>query len=142
MDCRSLFPFEKIPQGAKVFIYGCTPLGQDYWQQLEITHYAECLGFIDRKAKQYTSLPVPVFLPEEVRETETDYVVIALLTPAQWQTVEASLLAAGIGQEQLVYGVFAKTNHPFMWTLSRREERIALDLMVYVPMIQEGWLSP
>ena len=106
MDCRSLFPFEKVPPGAKVLIYGCTSLGMDYWQQLLVTHYAKCLGFLDRKAKQYAKLPVPIYLPEQAGDMDVDYVVIALLTPAQWQTVESSLLSAGVEQERLVFGGF------------------------------------
>ena len=76
MDCRSLFPFEKVPLGAKVLIYGCTSLGLDYWQQLTATHYAECLGFLDRKAEQYAGLPVQVYLPEQAGEIKMEYIVI------------------------------------------------------------------
>lgn len=113
MDCRSLFPFEKIPLGAKVLIYGCTSLGMDYWQQLATTKYADCLGFLDRKAEQYKGLPVPVYLPEQAGELEADCIVIALQTPAQWQTVETCLLSVGMEQEQLVYGGF-REEMPFL----------------------------
>lgn len=106
MDCRSLFPFEKIPPGARVLIYGCTSLGMDYWQQLAATQYATCVGFLDRKAKQYVGLPMPVYLPEQARGLAVDYVVIALQTPAQWNTVVESLLSAGLRREQLIFGGF------------------------------------
>ena len=104
LDCRSLFPFEKIRHGARVLIYGCTTLAMDYLEQLNITQYATCCGFLDRRAECYAEMPVPVYPPERAGELKPDYVIIAMLTPAQWKTIEACLLSVGIEREKLVFG--------------------------------------
>lgn len=78
----------------------------DYLEQLNITQYATCCGFLDRRAECYAEMPVPVYPPERAEELKPDYVVVAMLTSAQWKRIEACLLSVGIEREKIVFGQF------------------------------------
>ena len=75
-----LFPFEKIPQGAKILIYGAGDVGQEYLQQIMMTGYCEVVGFIDRNWDKYAKMIVPIYPVVRIHEVSYDYIVIAMKT--------------------------------------------------------------
>ena len=48
MKYTYLFPYEKIPQGSRIIIYGAGDVGQEYLQQMQITGYCSVIAFIDK----------------------------------------------------------------------------------------------
>lgn len=56
-----LFPFEKIPMGSQILIYGAGELGQEYLRQIILTNYCTIVGFIDKAAKSYQIAGVPTY---------------------------------------------------------------------------------
>ena len=75
---KYLFPFEKVPPGAKIIIYGAGVLGQEYLKQIRITNYCQVVGFVDKNFADYQTSAVPVYAPDKVGELSFDYAVIAL----------------------------------------------------------------
>lgn len=45
-----LFPFDRVPRGAKIAVYGMGAVGLSFVRQLRMTGYAEVSGLIDRDA--------------------------------------------------------------------------------------------
>ena len=80
MKYTYLFPYEKIPQGARIIIYGAGDVGQEYLQQLLMTGYAEAICFLDRAYDRYPAMVIPVLPPDKVADLNFDYVVIAMKT--------------------------------------------------------------
>ncbi len=102
-DYRYLFPYEKIPCGARVLIYGAGVLGQEYLKQMLITGYCKVIGFADRNFADYPPLVVPVYSPEMINELVFDYVVIALRGAFGLTEIQRVLMNQGIREEKIVY---------------------------------------
>ena len=67
-DYRYLFPFEKIPKGSTILIYGAGILGQEYLKQILISNYCKVVGFVDKNYADYPPMQVRVFSPEAIAE--------------------------------------------------------------------------
>ena len=101
-DYRYLFPFEKIPLGSRVLIYGAGVLGQEYLKQMMITGYCEVIGFADRNHASYPPMVVPVYAPEEIHGLAFDYVVVALRGGFGVPEVKRLLSEQKVRDEQVV----------------------------------------
>lgn len=102
MSYNYLFPYEKVPAGSKILIYGAGDLGQDYLFQMQITHYCEVVAVADRNYSKYPSMVVPVISPSSIHEYEFDYAVIALKMEAAYQELVRVLHIQGVKDDKIV----------------------------------------
>lgn len=103
-DCyECLFPFEKIPSGARVLIYAAGNTGIEYYRQLRMTEYCEFLGFIDRAYEKYESAPFKVYSPMDIVNISYDYIVIALKNSASNEKIISDLISYGALKEKIVF---------------------------------------
>lgn len=98
-----LFPFEKIKYGSKVLIYGAGDVGQEFLQQMLLTHYAEVVGFVDRAYEQYPAMVVPVYAPEQIGALEFDFVILAMKTENYVKEITEQLIKKEIATEKILY---------------------------------------
>lgn len=103
MDEKFLFPFEKVPQGATVLIYGAGELGQSYVRQIMITNYCRLLGMVDRNFKEYKDSSVPVYSPEQISSLTFDYVVVAVKGKSGIPEIKRILNSAGVDAARIIY---------------------------------------
>lgn len=68
-----LFPFNIIPPGKKVAIYGAGAVGQSYKKQVEVLDYCDSLVMIDKNPGSH----IGVSCPQILKELECDYIVVA-----------------------------------------------------------------
>lgn len=73
-----LFPFEHIPVGSRIVIYGAGDVGREYFVQVNISRYGEVVALLDQNWNKYARARVPVYPPERICELSFDYVVIAI----------------------------------------------------------------
>ena len=97
-----LFPFEKIPQGTKILIYGAGDVGQEYLQQMMMTGYCEVVGFIDRNWDKYAKMIVPIYPVVQIPEVSYDYIVIAMKTFVYIKNVMQGLYDLHVKAEQII----------------------------------------
>ena len=73
-----LFPFDMVPSGKNIILYGASKVGQSYYNQLKMLSYASKILWIDKNYDRYKDLGVknPDVLPVEI--AEYDYIVIAI----------------------------------------------------------------
>ena len=69
----SLFPFELVPKGSRVVIYGAGQVGKDYIQQLKKSNYAVLVGVVDIKP----TLEKGIRAITDIAEMDFDYLVLA-----------------------------------------------------------------
>ena len=100
---KYLFPFEKVPQGSKILIYGAGVLGQEYLNQLTLTHYCEVVGFVDKNAEAYKNTTFPVWQAQNIAMIDFDYVVIALRSQIGFADVKQILINAGVLETQIIF---------------------------------------
>ena len=98
-----LFPYEKIPLGSRIVIYGAGDVGQEYLNQVLMTGYAEVVCFLDRAFDKYPSMIIPILPPEKVEEIEFDYVVIAMKTAIHCGDISKYLQEKGVDERRIVH---------------------------------------
>ena len=98
-----LFPFEIIPRGASILIYGAGDMGHEYLKQTHVTGYCRCVGFLDRAFAQCPPSIIPVYPPEKVSELSFDFIVLALKTGIHIKGIVALLESLGVHERQIVY---------------------------------------
>lgn len=103
LEWRYLFPFEKVPHGSRILIYGAGTLGRAYLQQMEQTKYAEVVAVIDRAADKCPHLVVPILPPEKIPNLCFTYVVVALRGKVGYKEIERKLLVFGVEKANIVF---------------------------------------
>lgn len=68
-----LFPFDRIPAGKTVVIYGAGAVGQDYRRQIEMCDYCDKLIQVDKNYTKYNDVMSPGILKDIV----CDYLIVA-----------------------------------------------------------------
>ncbi len=72
-----LFPFDKIPFGKHIIIYGAGVVGKTYYKTIKTLKYANKVLWVDKNYQQYENLGVrSIEVLKEV--TDYDYIVIAI----------------------------------------------------------------
>ena len=99
---KYLFPYEKVPYGADIIIYGAGTLGQDYLRQMVITRYCNVVAMADRNYDKYPDMIVPLVSPEDIRSFQFDFIVIALRVEVGLNEIMRVLKKQGIPQEKIV----------------------------------------
>lgn len=102
LDLQFLFPFEKVPAGSSVLIYGAARMGQAYLHQVEMTGFCQVAGFVDRNYRKYAGAKVRVYAPEQISSLCFDYVVLALQNPAFVPEVLHNLEEQGVDRGRIV----------------------------------------
>lgn len=97
-----LFPFEKIPYGSSILIYGAGTLGHEYLEQIRLTGYCRVVGVIDRNANMYVKSELPVYKPENIKELNFDYVVVAIRIDTHKSEIFKNLKNNGVEDSKIV----------------------------------------
>ena len=103
MDNTFLFPFEKIKKGAKILIYGAGEFGQLYLRQMLLTNYCLVVGFVDRNYKRYNLKKYHVYSPDEIKDVDFDYIVIAIKSKEGLPEIYRTLESNGVRDEKIVF---------------------------------------
>ena len=100
---RFLFPFEKVPKGSRIIIYGAGKKGQTYLRQMLLTGYCEVVAMADKGYASYGQMVVPVCAPQDIHTYVFDYVVIALSTVSYQNEFFSVLENQGISENRIIY---------------------------------------
>lgn len=102
-DYRHLFPFEKIPKGSRIVIYGAGEVGTEYLKQVFTTGFCQVVGFIDKNYDKYDAMNVPAYPVERIGELRFDYVVIALKNDHLFPEILRLLREHDVDDNKIVY---------------------------------------
>ncbi len=98
-----VFPYESIPGGAKVVLYGAGRVGQSYYQQIRAGAYCELTGVVDRNARKYKTSAMPVAGVVELDKLTFDYILIAIKSPKAAQEIKLWLKEQGIDENKIIW---------------------------------------
>ncbi|MCH5250050.1 MAG: glycosyltransferase [Lachnospiraceae bacterium] len=87
-----VFPYDKIPKGAKLIIYAAGVVGHSYYEQLKATGYCREVHIVDQNYQKYRTADYPVDDVEKIRIIEFDYILIAIQDDLICHTVRDSLI--------------------------------------------------
>lgn len=101
---RYLFPFNKIPSGKKIILYGAGVIGQTYQEQFTRLHYGEIVAWVDKKYTLYEKLGVREV--ESIKKIDNyDYVIIAIGIQAVAEKVRQNLIAMEVEKTKIIWSV-------------------------------------
>lgn len=99
-----LFPFDKIPQGKKIVLYGASKVGQTYYEQIMRIRYGEVTAWIDKSYTSYQKLGVKTV--ESIQGMKDyDYVVIAIRAVNIAEKVRYDLIEMGVEEKKIVWSI-------------------------------------
>lgn len=93
-----IFPFDKIPQGSKIILYGCGKCGKDFINQIEKTQYCSIVALCDNAYKKMKN----VYSPEIIKTLNYDYVVVSITREDIADSVIKQLIKEGIKKNQII----------------------------------------
>lgn len=100
-DGGELFPFDKVPKGSKIIIYGASGLGQLYGEQFRKINYGTILAWVDRNYDKYRELGVrEVEYIKEIKDF--DYIVIAVSNQETAENIKNNLIDMGITTDKII----------------------------------------
>lgn len=96
-----LFPFEKIPRGSRIALYGAGKVGQEFYRQLAHGQYATVVVWVDQNWRE-TGL-AEVKHPDALYRTAFDYVVVAVSRPDSLKEITDRLaLRYQVAREKII----------------------------------------
>ena len=98
---EGLFPFQDIPQGKAVVVYGAGAFGKAVHSFASGAGAWNLKAWIDADAMRYRRLGMPVRTLEEAEVSAEDIVVIAVLRRKTKEVVEERLISHGVRREQI-----------------------------------------
>ncbi len=98
-----LFPYELVPKGSKVIIYGAGNVGISYWKCIRNNEYISLKAWVDKRYKEIKISGWNIESPKVIHNIEYDYIVIAIEN-IQWKNeIEQSLLQNGVSKEKIIW---------------------------------------
>ena len=98
-----LFPYEHVPCGSKIILYGAGNVGVHYMRQILLTGYCTVVGFADKNAKNLVGGIVPIYSLKELHGLDFDYIVVSVQFMQTYEQILASLRDEGFPEEKIIY---------------------------------------
>jgi len=101
-----MFPFDKVPKGSKIVIYGAGNVGQQFISQVITLSYCDILYVVDRNYEEINSVSsIPVLSPKELQKGNYDYIVISV-TSKFHNSMKSDLNELGISPEKCIFSEY------------------------------------
>jgi len=98
-----LFPFERIPYGKKILIYGAGDMGYEYCTQLTMSSFATVIGFVDRNPNSSRINGIKIYRIDELSDVKFDYIIIALKSGTNANAAICDLVRYGVEKEKIIW---------------------------------------
>lgn len=99
-----LFPFDKIPMGKKIILYGASKVGQTYFDQIKRINYVEVVAWVDMAYDSYSEFGVKnINVIQEM--DDYDYIVIAIKASDIAERVKHNLLKMNVDKQKIIWSI-------------------------------------
>lgn len=95
-----VFPFQRIPVGSEIILYGAGQIGREFAEQLAVTGYCKKVIWVDHNYERLRKEGMDVVGPECVDREKYDYVVIA--NKNQQEEIKRELLGRGVDEGKII----------------------------------------
>lgn len=105
VDCfrHHLCPYESVPFGSTVAIYGAGGVGQAFCQQIKITGLYKLVVLVDRNYEGLQEQGFTVYSPESLQMTKFDWVLIAVETQSVADEINKNLIELGVDENKIIW---------------------------------------
>lgn len=97
------FPYDLIPEGKAVILYGAGHVGEDYYNLIRRTDYCQLAVWTDKSASLYRKQGLPVSDIEEIMRCTYDYVLIAVYQEKVAEEIRKELEIFGVRPDKIVW---------------------------------------
>lgn len=98
-----IFPFQEVPKGARIILYGAGYAGRAFHHQICLSGYCDIAAWVDQAYEQ-TELNKMGVVGLEALQTETyDYVVLAVRTSDLAENITTRLLSCGVDEGKIIF---------------------------------------
>lgn len=99
-----LFPFELVPTGSRIILYGAGNVGKAYWKCLQQADGIDVTAWVDKNSKNLTDYDsYEIASIDEALKKEYDYIVIAILDEQIKDEIITELCKKGVSAEQIIW---------------------------------------
>lgn len=98
------FPYDMLPEGKKIVLYGAGRVGEDFYKLLRMTEYCQIAAWVDKSAPLYRKQGLQVQNREDIKQCSYDYVLIAVYQENVAEEIRNELIDYGINPEIIVWG--------------------------------------
>lgn len=98
------FPYELIPAGKQIVLYGAGRVGEDFYKLLRMTKYCQITAWIDKSAALYRKQGLPVSDLGDITHDFYDYILIAVYQENVAKEIKNELTAFGVSSDKIVWG--------------------------------------
>ena len=133
-----LFPFGKVKAGSRIIIYGYGKVGQSYLGQIKATKYCSVEYVVDKDAKQYKDIGIPIKEINELLVTISyDYVVIANSNILITDMIVDTLVKMGVNIECIITENIKLTDEIFFPALQAKYDRLEKSVNIISNMMEK-----
>ena len=98
------FPYDSIPKGSRIIIYGAGNVGKSYQNCLRSCQYAIVVGWVDKEFEKIQKQGyVEVENPNNIFDKEFEYVLIAIEKEKVALQIKQDLIDKGICKEKIIW---------------------------------------
>lgn len=98
-----IFPYESVPQGSRVVLYGAGRVGQSYWKCLKNGEYVTLVAWVDSDYEEKRWSQWDVESPEAIKHRAYDYIVIGVSDEKTALEIRQNLLEFGIDGQKIIW---------------------------------------
>ena len=100
---RFVFPYELIPEGSNIVLYGMGQVGTSYWHCLHGGEYINQVICVDKNYNRFTNEQMTIYDPAVIYEKDYDYIVIAVENEDWVKEIRENLLKNNICEKKIVW---------------------------------------
>lgn len=97
-----LFPFEKVMEEDKVFVYGAGGFGKVIYNAVKNNDRLHLLGWTDKNYSYYKELGYDIDEYDKLMNTNFDYILISILNEKVADEVRKELISMGVSEEKIL----------------------------------------
>lgn len=97
-----MFPFQMVPAGSKIILWGAGKVGKIYHEQIDRLSYCTIIAWVDKNFQNYSKWGVQN-IDIVNNEPDYDYIVVAIYSEAVKDAIVSWLKGRGISEERIIW---------------------------------------
>lgn len=98
-----LFPYELVPKGSRIILYGAGIMGQSYWKCLQRGTYAQMVSWVDKNYQERKKSGLPVEALGDALYKGYDFIVVAVNKRGIAEEIKKELLEYGVKEDKIIW---------------------------------------
>lgn len=103
-DWEFRFPFQSVPYGSKIALYGAGNVGKTMYSIVTSTEYCNLTMWVDQNYQNCQKAGLPVEQPEMLSKCEADYILVAVEKEALFEEISEFIKKNDWGKGKIIVG--------------------------------------